>query len=232
MADRTDLRPTPSSNAALDRGVVVDDIADHETPTSPTTPGGSISPQAPGARPDRSNIPGHGQLPVPPTSGVRRPLTEYGTAQEIMGVYAPKPGEAMEPGRFEQATASWEEVRKAYPALLPAQRPGPGYALNSGEAVGSESQEVGGPSPAALAPDSGADEIAVRAENVSQGDPMTPSQSSDPGRSASEVLRDLTMGGGQAGTSRWQDASPASDEAVEETAEAMEKSARRRPGER
>lgn len=221
MADRTDLRPTPSANAAVSRRVVVDDIADHETPTSPVTPGGSVSPQVPGARPDRSNIPGHDQLPVPPTPGVRRPLTQYGTAQEIMGVYAPKPGEAMEPARFEQATASWEEVRKAYPAQLPAQRPGPGHALSRGEAIGSESQEIGGPSPAALAPDSGTDdkEAGAPAENVAQGDPMTPAQSSDPGRSASEVLRDLTMGGGQLGTSRWQDASPASGDAVEETAE-------------
>ncbi len=225
MADRTDLRPTPSGNAAVSRRVVVDDIADHESPTAPVTPGGSISPQAPGARPDRSNIPGHGQLPVPPplAPGVRRPLTQYGTAQEIMGVYAPKPGEAMEPARFEQATASWEEVRKAYPAQLPAQRPGPGYALSQGEAIGSESQEIGGPSPAALAPDSGTAEAEaeVPAENVSQGDPMTPAQSSDPGRSASEVLRDLTMGGGQLGTSRWQDASPASGDAVDETAKQL-----------
>lgn len=218
MADRTDLRPEPAGNAAINRRAVVDNIADHETPTSPTTPGGSISPQVPGARPDRSNIPGHNQLPVPPTPGVRRPLTQYGTAQEIMEVYAPKRGEAMEPARFEQATASWEEVRKAYPAQLPAQRPGPGHALSQGEAIGSESQEIGGPSPAALAPDSGTDEAEVPADVVIQGDPMTPAQSSDPGRSASEVLRDLTMGGGQLGTSRWQDASPASGDAVEETA--------------
>jgi hypothetical protein len=124
----------------------------------------------------------------------------------------------MEPARFEQATASWEEVRKAYPAQLPAQRPGPGYALSRGEAIGSESQEIGGPSPAALAPDSGTEDTPAPAEDVSQGDPMTPAQSSDPGRSASEVLRDMTMGGGNIGTSRWQDASPASAEAVDETA--------------
>ena len=223
MADRTDLRPTPSRNAAIDRRVVVDDIADHETPTAPVAPGGSISPQVPGARPDRSNIPGHGQLPVPPTLGVRRPLTEYGTTQQIMGVFAPKPGEAMEPARFEQATVSWEEARKAYPAQLPAQRPGPGYALDRGEAIGSELQEIGGPSPAALAPDSGTSDRPVPAEDVSQGDPMTPAQSSDPGRSASEVLRDMTMGGGDIGTSRWQDASPASPEAVDETARQVAK---------
>ena len=62
------------------------------------------------------------------------PLSQFGTAQEIMGVYAIDPaqsGQATDPARFEQATASYEEVRKADPALLTPIRPLPGYDLDA-----------------------------------------------------------------------------------------------------
>lgn len=213
MADRTDLRPSPDSNPN-DGRTIARDITHGESLAAANAPGGIFSPQVPGARPDRSNIPGHGGLPVPPAAVVHRPLTQYGTAQEIMGVYAPKPGEAMDPARFEQATATWEEVRKAYPAQLPPQRPAPGYALKTGDAIASEAQAIGGPDPAALAPRAGADGNPVPAEDISPGDPTTPAQSSDPGRSASEAMRDVTMGSGDLGTSRWQDASPAPGDAT------------------
>jgi hypothetical protein len=214
MADRTDIRPTPDAYLSGDeRTLVARDATHGEIRPAAHAPGGIASPQVPGARPDRSSIPGHGELPVPPATSIQRPLTQYGTSQEIMGVFAPKPGEAMDPARFEQATASWEEIRKAYPALSTPRRPAPGYALQTGDAVASEAQEIGGPDPAALAPEAGRENASVLADEVSPADPTTPGQSSDPGRSASEVMRGFTMGSGRAGTSRWQDASPAPGDA-------------------
>lgn len=97
-------------------------------------PGARRSPQMPGQVPDRSGVPGHGHLPVQADPGAQRPLSEYGTAQEIVGVYAVDPNDpeqATDPARFEQATASYEEVRKADPSLLTPIRPAPGYDLEA-----------------------------------------------------------------------------------------------------
>jgi hypothetical protein len=99
----------------------------------PEAPGAVWSPQVPGQVPDRSTVPGEGVLPVPvPEVTPRRPLTEYGTAQRIMHVYAPKDGNDDDPARFEQAPVSYEELRKATPALRQPLRPHPGYALVDG----------------------------------------------------------------------------------------------------
>ena len=113
-------------------------------------PGAIDSPQEPGQVPDRSSVPTQAQLPVPPDSIGRRPLTEYGTAQRIMHVYAAEPEHEDDPARFEQATASYEEMRKAYPALEMPDSPAPGYVLSAGNRLASEALEVGGPSPAPL----------------------------------------------------------------------------------
>jgi hypothetical protein len=64
---------------------------------------------------------------------VRRPLTEYGTAQEIVGVF-PAPNDEAEKAEFEQATASVEELRKAYPWQLPPKGPTAVFALDQGVA--------------------------------------------------------------------------------------------------
>ena len=53
----------------------------------------------------------------------RRPLTQYGTAQEIMHVFSKFPEDTITPGDFEQATASFEELRKADLSMLPPVRP-------------------------------------------------------------------------------------------------------------
>ena len=125
--------------------------------TAPTTssaprtrygaPGASKSPQMPGEVPDRSGVPGHGQLPIEADPGAERPLTQLGSAEEIVGVYAVDPNDpehATNPARFEQATASYEEVRKADPSLLTPVRPRPGYdlaatpAITAGEAAPGE----------------------------------------------------------------------------------------------
>jgi hypothetical protein len=95
-------------------------------------PGARMSPQMPGQVPDRSGVPGHGQLPIAAHPGAERPLTQFGTAEEIVGVYAVDPNDpeqATNPARFEQAAASYEEMRKADPSLLTPVRPRPGYDL-------------------------------------------------------------------------------------------------------
>ena len=102
------------------------------------TPGASKSPQMPGQVPDRSGVPGHGQLPITADPGAARPLSQLGSAEEIMGVYAIDPNDpehATNPARFEQATASYEEMRKADPSLLTPERPKPGYDLAANPAI-------------------------------------------------------------------------------------------------
>jgi hypothetical protein len=52
-----------------------------------------------------------------------------------MGVYGAHGENADDPARFEQATASYEELRKANPALRTPVRPTPGYALAEGTRI-------------------------------------------------------------------------------------------------
>lgn len=96
---------------------------DSVRPKSPPAPGASVSPQRPGMTPDRSTIPGKFSTSVPRATGKRRPLVQYGTAEEIMAVYKRRPDDQIEPKDFEQATASFEELRKAYPWEIPPVRP-------------------------------------------------------------------------------------------------------------
>ncbi|HEV2127173.1 MAG TPA: hypothetical protein VGR22_00965 [Thermomicrobiales bacterium] len=108
----------------------------------PGAPGATASPQIPGKVPDRSTIPGEGELPVEvPATPPRRPLTEYGSAQRIMHVFAPEDGNEDDPARFEQAPISYEEMRKAYPTLRSPLRPKPGYALADGIRASSQKAE-------------------------------------------------------------------------------------------
>ncbi|MDQ3692872.1 MAG: hypothetical protein M3464_04495 [Chloroflexota bacterium] len=104
-------------------------------PDAPEAPGAVTSPQQPGEVPDRSSIPGQAAGQVPAAAGALRPLTEYQTAQRMMGVFSAEPGQEREPARFEQATASFEEVRKANPAQWPPVRPVAGYSLDTTEPV-------------------------------------------------------------------------------------------------
>jgi len=117
---------------------------------SPVAPGAVGSPQVPGEVPDRSTVPGEGVLPVPvPDGPVRRPLTQYGTSEEIMGVYDKEELAPEDPARFVQAPPSYEEQRKANPMLRTPVRPQPGYALAAGTRLAS-------PKLAALAADAAA----------------------------------------------------------------------------
>jgi hypothetical protein len=96
--------------------------------------------------PDRSEVPGEGVLPVPPAVNPRPPLTEFGTAQRIIHLYAPRDGNEDDPARFELGPTSYEERRRAYPALLPPMRPTPGYQLADGSRLsfGAPALEEGG----------------------------------------------------------------------------------------
>lgn len=103
---------------------------------APLAPGGNRSPQAPGQVPDRSSVPDHAEASLDlPTGEVRRPITEYGTAQRIMGVYEARDGNDADPARFEQTTVTYEELRKANPALRTPVRPTAGYALSDGTRI-------------------------------------------------------------------------------------------------
>ncbi len=103
---------------------------------APLAPGGNRSPQVPGQVPDRSSVPDHAEDPVDlPTGEVRRPMSEYGTAQRIMGVYEARDGNDADPAHFEQTTVTYEELRKANPALRTPVRPTAGYALSDGTRI-------------------------------------------------------------------------------------------------
>lgn len=98
-------------------------MAGQQTRNQIPAPGGMVSPQGPGMTPDRTIVPGHVGFEHPPATTKRRPLTQYGSAEEIMGVFRRKPEEEMQASDFEQAPASGEEMRSANPALLTPVRP-------------------------------------------------------------------------------------------------------------
>lgn len=98
----------------------------------PEAPGAVKSPQIPGQVPDRSEVPGEGVLPVPAAVDPRPPTTEFGTAQRIGRLYAPKDGNEDDPTRFELGPTSYEERRNAFPALGTPDRPTSGYQLGDG----------------------------------------------------------------------------------------------------
>ncbi|MGH2559549.1 MAG: hypothetical protein ACRDJH_10825 [Thermomicrobiales bacterium] len=95
-------------------------------PGTTPAPGAYASPQEPGQVPDRSAVPGHHGTIVPKPRHLDRPLTQYGTAEEIMKTFR-RHGDEITPEQFEQATASFDELRKANLADLPPVRPAPGY---------------------------------------------------------------------------------------------------------
>ncbi len=98
-------------------------------PDLPDAPGAVQSPQIPGMTPDKSTIPGHGVAVVPkPSLGKRRPIAQYGTAEEIVAIYRPSgEGGAWIPDDFNGARSPLEELRKVDPLLTQPERPAPGY---------------------------------------------------------------------------------------------------------
>ena len=207
-------------HSPVDPDAAHDHMADNEPPLASEAPGAVSSPQLPGEVPDRSTVPGHHSTRVPRATNVQRPLTEYGTAQALMNVFAAPPGKEMEPSRFEQATAAYEEMRKAYPAELPPSRPAPGYALERGDATASEMQAIeAGPAPSApmtasgeaynARPAGGTGEVAPPARTdapaAEVGSAFSPSDAPSSVRSPSDAIE---QGGGKVGQSRWAEAAP------------------------
>ncbi len=80
--------------------------------------------------PDRSTIPGHHFIQAPaPLGAPIRPASEYLTAEEL-GHFLPTLDEVAEPGDFEQAPASPEEMRKVLPWQTPPRRPTAWFTFN------------------------------------------------------------------------------------------------------
>ena len=93
------------------------------------------SPQLPGMTPDQPDLPGRSRGSLPPLASNRRPLTEYGSAQRLLGLFTPEPGTELQASDWEQGPSAMEELRKADPALLTPIRPLGGVGLGIGRAT-------------------------------------------------------------------------------------------------
>lgn len=221
MAERTGRRQRQHSPTSSGANHLNQHQDQGDLPLAPDAPGATTSPQHPGMVPDRSTVPGQFATHLVAAPNPLRPLTEYGTAQRIMGAYGASPGDEGDPSRFEQATAAYEEIRKAYPAQLPPERPAPGYALDHGDAMASERQAIGaGPGPSAPAttarsgeaynarPDGGTAEVAPPARGEASaaevGSAFAPSDAPASVRSPADAV----AGEGASTQSRWAEAAP------------------------
>lgn len=109
--------------------------ADRAAGRSPESPGASSAPHRPGEVPDHTDLRGQRGDASPFHAGSsRRPLTQYGTAQEISHIF-PDPDEAASPADFEQPPASFQEQRKAYPWQNPPVRPTSVFAFDQGTSL-------------------------------------------------------------------------------------------------
>lgn len=111
------------------------DAASGHVPPSPPAPGAEHSPQRPGETPDTPDLIGKPRGSMQPLASVRRPLTEYGSAQSILGMYSFAQGTEVKPEDWEQGPSSLEEQRRADPALLTPPRPLSGYGLGLGRSA-------------------------------------------------------------------------------------------------
>lgn len=109
----------------------IDAASDH-VPPSPEAPGASISPQQPGATPDTADLPGRARGDFDRLLSTRRPLTEYGSAQRLLGLFTPAPGQQLTAADWEQGPSSMQELQKLNPANLTPLRPLSGYGLGIG----------------------------------------------------------------------------------------------------
>ena len=112
----------------------LDDTSVH-VPKAPQAPAATTSPQRPGMTPDQPDLPGHSRGSLPPLVSNRRPLSEYATAQRLLGILSPPPGEEMQASDWEQGPSAFEELRKADPALLTPVRPLSGHGLGIGRST-------------------------------------------------------------------------------------------------
>lgn len=140
MAEWTGQKRTLNSISTED-DPPLDDTAVH-VPRTPQAPAATTSPQLPGMTPDQPALPGRPRGSLPPLTSNRRPLTEYGSAQRLLGLFTPAPGTELEASDFEQGPSSTEELRKADPALLTPDRPLGGVGLGIGRSTPAITQEA------------------------------------------------------------------------------------------
>jgi hypothetical protein len=112
----------------------LDDTSVH-VPRAPQAPAATSSPQLPGMTPDQPALPGRTRGSLPPLASNRRPLTEYGSAQRLLGLFTPQPGTELQASDWEQGPSATEELRKADPALLTPIRPLGGVGLGIGRST-------------------------------------------------------------------------------------------------
>jgi hypothetical protein len=92
--------------------------------------------------PDQPDLPGQSRGSLRPISSNRRPLTEYGSAQRLLGLFTPEPGTELQASDWEQGPSATEELRKADPALLTPIRPLGGVGLGIGRSTPAIAQEA------------------------------------------------------------------------------------------
>jgi hypothetical protein len=110
---------------------------------------------------------------LPPLASNRRPLTEYGSAQRLLGLFTPEPGTELQASDWEQGPSAMEELRKADPALLTPTRPLGGVGLGIGRsapAITHEALEAIGDATEATTVAPPAEEMAA----ASSSPPVTP----------------------------------------------------------
>src|SRR5215217_542869 len=140
MAEWTGQRRTLNSIPTED-DPPLDDTSVH-VPRSPRAPAAMSSPQLPGMTPDQPALPGRPRGSLPPLASNRRPLTEYGSAQSLLGLYTPTPGTELQASDWEQGPSAMEELRKADPALLTPIRPLGGVGLGIGRSTSAIATEA------------------------------------------------------------------------------------------
>ena len=143
MADWTGQKRTLNS-IPTENDPPLDDTSVH-VPRAPRAPAATSSPQLPGMTPDQPALPGRPRGSLPPLASNRRPLTEYGSAQRLLGLFTPPPGTELKSTDWEQGPSAMEELRKADSALLTPIRPLDGLGLGIGRstaAIASEALEA------------------------------------------------------------------------------------------
>ncbi len=140
MAEWTGQKRTLNSIPAED-DPPLDDTSVH-VPRTPPAPAATTSPQLPGMTPDQPALPGRSRGSLPPLASNRRPLSEYGSAQRLLGLFTPQPGTELQASDWEQGPSAMEELRKADPALLTPIRPLGGVGLGIGRSTPAIAQEA------------------------------------------------------------------------------------------
>ena len=171
MAEWTGQKRTLNS-IPVEEDPPLDDTLVH-VPRTPPAPAATSSPQLPGMTPDQPDLPGRSRGSLPPLASNRRPLSEYGSAQRLLGLFTPEPGTELQSSDWEQGPSSTEELRKADPALLTPIRPLSGVGLGIGRstsAIASEALEaIGDATEATTEATTDTPEGAVQGEGTAAG---------------------------------------------------------------